>query len=79
MIFQSEASLQMLIAQAFDEISAIKRIQRLIRLSYEVEDLETIYLLLELYESNLNCFMETLEYSLGCAQKEVEQLPEDFR
>lgn len=79
MIFQSEASLQMLIAQAFDEIAAIKRIQRLIKLSQEAEDLETICLLLELHESHFNCFIERLEYSLHYAQKKVEQLPEDFR
>ena len=74
MINDDSISVDFLLSSAFHNLSQIKRYQRLLDLALDLQDLEEILLLVETFQSNLNCYYEETEWNLNRAINQFSEL-----
>ena len=74
MINHREARIDVLLTAALDDLAAIKRYQTLLKLALDSDDLETVHMLIECFESYLNCQYEEAKTGIKQARDKIWSL-----
>lgn len=74
MVNRDDASLEMHLATAFEELEILKWNLGLIKLAKDCEDIDLIHLLLDCFEPRFNLQIEEIHYALQKAERERTKL-----
>ena len=74
MVNRDDASVEMYLATAFEELEVLKWDLGLIKLAIDCEDVDLIHLLLDCFESRCKCNVEEIDNALQKAQRETTKL-----
>lgn len=74
MVNRDDASVEMHLATAFEELEILKWNIGLIKLAMDCEDVDSIHLLLDCFEPRFNLQIEEIHYALKKAQTETTKL-----
>lgn len=74
MLNRDDASLHVHLAAVFEEFAILKWHIRLITLAMDCEDIDTVHLLLDCFESRFDLQIEEIHYALQKVQRETTKL-----